>query len=805
MEQAYNFKSIEQRWQNHWSESQTYDCNTITDRPCYYCLAMFPYTSGEVHMGHARVYTISDLIARYERLQGKQVLQPIGWDSFGLPAENAARKHKTHPNIWTQKNIQSMGQSLKQLGFAYDWKRSFATCDPDYYRWQQWLFIQMFNKGLVYKKDAWVNWDPVDQTVLANEQVIDGRGWRSDALVERKKIGQWFCKISDYADRLLDDLDTLDQWPEAVKVMQRNWIGKSSGTLIHFKLDNHNGQIDTFTTRVDTLYGATYLAIAPDHPLAINLAKDDEALSKFLDSCRQQSTAEADLMTAEKKGYRTQLLAKHPLLDKTLPVWVANYVLSDYGTGAIMAVPAHDERDLDFAKLYALEVIQVIEGEGNHATLIHSDKANGLTPTQARAFINQQLTDMKAGEIQTTYRLRDWGISRQRYWGVPIPMIHCSDCGTCPAPEASLPIELPLDCDYGDGLNVLNQHESFKYTTCPKCQKPATRETDTFDTFFDSSWYYLYFVTQGTDCLTEPRFDHWLPVDTYVGGIEHAILHLLYARFIQKVLADLGLTDVQEPFKRLLSQGMVLKDGAKMSKSKGNVVVPSELINRYGADTVRFFMTFAAPPEQSLEWSDSGVEGCFRFLKRVHHHCMSWQSLLSTAEDHAMSTTGPGADLRREAHQLLQQVNRDMNKQQLNTVASGIMKLFSVCQQLAQLPGCRAADLKEVVLMLLRMLYPIAPHCASELWQVITGSDQIEAAGWPEVDQPLCESQSTFTCVIQVNGKTKGTTSLPLGTDKKTVEDMVKHMPAYQAILSQATIKKVIVVPNKLINFVIDR
>ena len=609
MTNIYQPESIEKQAQTFWDTEHTFKTDTkdsASRSENYYCLSMFPYTSGNIHMGHVRNYTIGDVKSRMKKMQGYNVLQPMGWDSFGLPAENAAIKNKSHPAIWTRQNISSMKEQLKRIGFAYDWSREMATCDSDYYRWQQWLFIEMYKKGLVYKKDAIVNWDPVDQTVLANEQVINGRGWRSNALVEQKKIAQWFCKITDYADRLQGELDTLDKWPEAVKLMQKNWIGKSTGASIDFQLKNSNDKLTVFTTRADTLFGATFMAIAADHPLAIELGKQDNAIQTFLDQCKKQSTAEADIQTAEKIGIKTPLVAINPINGEELPVWIANYILMNYGTGAIMAVPAEDERDHEFAQKYQIAVKTVFD---DNDCLINAGAFTGLKQQEATAAIIKKLDTEGCGKKSITYRLRDWGISRQRYWGVPIPMVHCDTCGTVPEDQANLPVKLPENIDYQYGESLLENCEDFIKVKCPICGKPSKRETDTIDTFFESSWYYHYFISQGKDGITSKNNDHWMGVDLYIGGIEHAILHLLYARFIQKVLMDLSLTEVPEPFSQLLSQGMVLKDGAKMSKSKGNVISPDALIEQYGADTIRLFIIFAAPPTQDLDWSDGGVEG----------------------------------------------------------------------------------------------------------------------------------------------------------------------------------------------------
>lgn len=763
---------------------------------------MFPYTSGQAHVGHVRNYTIGDVISRYQFMQGKTVLQPFGWDSFGLPAENAAIKNKSHPATWTQKNIASMKGQIKRLGYAYDWDREFATCDPEYYRWQQWLFIQMFKNDMVYQKEAWVNWDPVDQTVLANEQVINGRGWRSDALVERKKILQWFCKITEFSDDLLSDLQSLPLWPEQVKRMQENWIGKSEGASILFDIEDQDQPLEVFTTRADTLYGATFLALSPEHPLSRHYAQTQPEIQAFIDACRVQSTAEADLATAEKQGIFTGKYGIHPLTGKKVALWIANYILMDYGTGAIMAVPAHDERDLAFAEKYSIPVIQVIDETQEEPILIDSDSMTGLTSSAAKQAITDKLETLGKGKMVLQYRLRDWGISRQRYWGVPIPMVHCPTCGVVPEKEENLPVSLP-DIDYVYGESTLAQQPDFYQTQCPQCQGPAKRETDTFDTFFDSSWYYHYFITQSQTSMIGHDNDQWMPVDMYIGGIEHAILHLLYARYIQKVLVCLGLSNHKEPFKQLLSQGMVLKDGAKMSKSKGNVVDPSDLIDRYGADTLRLFIIFAAPPEQNLEWSDGGVEGAHRFLKRIWHFAHTHQELIAQADNMEITPESPHIEVLAEVHTLLATIARDINKQQLNTVASGAMKLFQVLQKIPA-DHQHSALLRYVFMTLLQVINPVTPHISHTLWQELAlSATPIEKSAWPEPRDDIIAACRTIQLTVQINGKTKGQISVDGSQDEASILGLLTSHDKYGSFFQNKTVKKTILVPNKLISIVL--
>jgi leucyl-tRNA synthetase len=724
MDQQYNPSTVEEEAQHYWEESLSFQATDDLAKEKFYCLCMFPYPSGHLHMGHVRNYTLGDVIARYQRMLGKNVLQPMGWDAFGLPAENAAIKNQIPPAKWTYDNINYMRVQFKRLGFAYDWKREFATCTPQYYRWEQWFFLRLYEKGLVYKSSSTVNWDPVDQTVLANEQVINGHGWRSGALIEQREIPQWFLKITAYAEELLNGLNELTEWPEQVVAMQRNWIGRSEGVEVYFGVVGQPDLLEVYTTRPDTLMGVTYLAISPQHPLALKAAVSNPALSKFIEECKHTSVAEATLATLEKRGCDTSFKATHPLTGETIPVWAANFVVIDYGTGAVMAVPAHDERDHEFATRYQLPIVPVIvptknkndstnnndntkSNDGKNNTewdfkkaaytepgiLIHSGEFTGLLSEQAKKDIANQLILQKKGESKINYRLRDWSVSRQRYWGTPIPIINCSRCGTVPVPYEDLPVLLPEEVTFSEAGSPLKAMPSFYQTTCPRCHQPAERETDTFDTFMESSWYYARFACPDQDqAMLDDRAKYWTPVDQYVGGIEHAILHLLYARFFHKLMRDEGLLNSNEPFTRLLTQGMVLKDGAKMSKSKGNTVDPQSLIAQYGADTVRLFIIFASPPEQNLEWSDSGVEGCHRFLKKLWAFAFNHQEKIQTLnlleKENFLPTidwskTSPNLqETRRKLYENLRQAHFDFERIQLNTVVSASMKIFNLLSEL---------------------------------------------------------------------------------------------------------------------------
>ncbi len=820
MDISYIPQEIEEQAQQYWVKKQSFNVAEDLNKEKFYCLSMFPYPSGSLHMGHVRNYTIGDVIARFQRALGKNVLQPIGWDAFGLPAENAAIKHGIPPAEWTKKNIASMKAQFLRLGNAYDWRREITTCSPEYYRWEQWFFIRLFEKGLVYKKNAVVNWDPVDQTVLANEQVVDGRGWRSGALIERKEISQWFIKITAYADELLNDLDTLTGWPEQVKQMQRHWIGRSDGAMVYFNVEGFAKRLKIYTTRVDTLMGATYLAVAPDHPLAKQAASNNPTVQTFIDSCQGIRTAEADMATMEKAGVDTGMKAIHPITGDALPIWVANYVLMQYGSGAVMAVPAHDQRDFEFAAQYSLPIKEVIQStEPKNAksamtdsgVLIHSGQFDGLTTPEALKSITQYLETHDAGKACVNYRIRDWGVSRQRYWGTPIPMILCDDCGPVPVPMEQLPITLPEQVAFTGSGSPLAQCPEFLHTTCPKCHQEAHRETDTFDTFMESSWYYARFACKGQDsAMLDDRAKYWTPVDQYIGGIEHAVMHLLYARFFHKLMRDEGLVNSNEPFLSLLTQGMVLKDGHKMSKSLGNTVDPNHLIDTYGADTARLFVMFAAPPEQSLEWSDAGVEGAHRFLKRLWAFAFQHQKLLQDVnqtvfdDNHNIPWNECEKRLKQSrlvVHQTLSQINHDYERHQFNTVVSGCMKLFNEVNTYDIKTEEDGYYIHSVISIILRLLAPITPHICHHLWMELGFERAIIDAPWPKVDKNALKADEA-DYVIQVNGKLRAQFTASTDTsDDELIQLAKEHVVAF---IDGKEIKKAIVVGHRqLINFVI--
>ena len=813
-EHHYNPQNIEKKVQAYWQANHTFAATETPTKEKFYCLCMLPYPSGQLHMGHVRNYTIGDVITRYHRMQGKNVLQPMGWDAFGLPAENAAFKHNVPPAQWTRDNIETMKRQLKSLGYGYDWDREIATCDPEYYRWEQWFFTRLFKKGLAYKKKALVNWDPVDHTVLANEQVVDGRGWRSGAKVERREISQWFLKITHYAEELLQDLDTLDQWPAQVRTMQRNWIGRSEGVELHFALEDDPSQpITVYTTRPDTLPGVTYVAIAPQHPIAQAAATHNPAIKDFIQQCGHTKLAEADMATLEKAGIDSNVKAINPITNERVPVWIANFVLMEYGTGAVMSVPAHDERDHAFALKYGLPIRPVIgskqQEDWDHkksaftekGILINSGKYNGLTSEEAFHVIADALQGSNKGHRKIHYRLRDWGVSRQRYWGAPIPIIHCPQCGSVPVPDEDLPVLLPPNVDMHNPSATLRNIPAFYETTCPTCQGKAHRETDTFDTFMESSWYFLrYTCAQAQDTMVDPRANYWGPVDQYIGGIEHAVMHLLYARFFQKLMRDEGLVTASEPFTRLLTQGMVLKDGAKMSKSKGNVVDPQGLIDTYGADTVRLFIMFAAPPEQSLEWSDAGVAGAFRYLKRLWQFVQTHRHLLQAPSTDTASCSS--AELRCAFHETLKKALFDYERQQFNTVVSACMNLLNLLETLMKNNCDNPHLLKEGVSILLRLLYPIAPHITHTLWQECGyGTDIIEAP-FPAPDESALVTDEV-TLVVQVNGKRRASITVSTSADDTTLKALAMGDPRVQGQVGDKPIKKCIVVPGKLVNIVL--
>ncbi|MBU6467524.1 MAG: leucine--tRNA ligase [Betaproteobacteria bacterium] len=810
MDQQYHPTQIEKELQEEWDRQNTHRATEHSDKPKYYCLSMFPYPSGKLHMGHVRNYTIGDVLARSHKMKGFNVLQPMGWDAFGLPAENAALKNQVAPAQWTYQNIEAMKAQLKSLGLAIDWQREIATCKPDYYRWEQWLFVQLFKKGIIYRKTGTVNWDPVDETVLANEQVIDGRGWRSGALVEKREIPMYYLKITDYAEELLNELDHLDGWPEQVKTMQRNWIGKSQGVNVEFTYAHDTNQkLKVFTTRADTLYGVTYVAVAAEHPLALQAAQSNQDIAHFIEECRLGGVAEADLATQEKKGMDTGLCVIHPLTGQPIPVWIANYVLMGYGEGAVMAVPAHDQRDFEFATKYNLPVKVVVQPQGEELTLplneafsddgfiINSEDFTGRSSVEVRHKMALVLEALESGKTHIQYRLRDWGISRQRYWGCPIPIINCPTCGNIPVPEDQLPVVLPENVVMTGVGSPIKKDPLFYQTTCPNCHGAAQRETDTMDTFVESSWYYARFACpdQSLSMLDE-RANYWLPVDQYVGGIEHAILHLLYARFFNKLMRDVGLVSHSEPFKRLLTQGMVLKDGAKMSKSKGNTVDPQALIDQYGADTARFFIIFTSPPEQSLEWSDSGVAGAHRFLRRLWNFAVEFKN---SKDRRALVLGQPMGELRFELHSVLKQANYDLDKQQFNTVASAAMKLLNILDKTWQKDDQLT---EEGLSILLRLLAPITPHLCESLWRHLNFGDSVFENPWPIHDEKALV-RNTIELMIQVNGKLRGSMMISTSATKEEIESLALGNDNVQKHLEGKVVKKVILVPNKLINIVI--
>ncbi len=886
---AYRPAEIESAAQAHWAARGTFVASESSTKPKFYCVSMLPYPSGVLHMGHVRNYTINDMMYRYLRMNGYNTLMPMGWDAFGLPAENAAMKSGVPPAKWTHDNIAYMKKQMQAVGLAIDWSRELATCKPDYYRWNQWLFLKMLEKGIAYKKTGVVNWDPVDQTVLANEQVIDGRGWRSGAPVEKREIPMYYLRITDYADELLDNLDTMTGWPERVRTMQANWIGRSEGVRFAF---THNirdtsgkaigdGKLWVFTTRADTIMGATFCAVAAEHPLAAHAATTNAQLATFIAECKRGSVIEADVATMEKKGMATGLAVTHPLTGDAVPVWVGNYVLMSYGEGAVMGVPAHDERDLEFANKYGLPVKQVIavkDADANRlpysATVwqewyadkergvcIDSGKYDGLNYKAAVDAIAADLKAMGLGNKQVTYRLRDWGISRQRYWGTPIPIIHCPACGDVPVPEKELPVVLPEDCVPDGTGNPLAKRADFVNTTCPKCDAPAKRETDTMDTFVDSSWYYMRYACPGAATVVDERNEYWNPMDQYIGGIEHAILHLLYARFWTKVMRDLGLVKFDEPITRLMTQGMLLnhnyfrrndkggieyfspadidvqfgadgriaggklrRDGmaveyggvSKMSKSEGNGVDPQELIAAYGADTARMFVMFAGPPEESALWSDSGVEGAHRFIKRLWAFAHARAAGLAQAPANVDWARAPEPlrAVRRELHLVLKQADYDYRRVQYNTVVSAGMKMLNALESAPFDGNGASAELaREGLSLLLRMLNPVVPHVTHALWQDLGYAGDIVDAAWPRVDAAAL-AQDEIELVLQVNGKLRGKLRVAADAETATIKEaaiawmhaqraLAKNLP--EADAETLVVEKVIVVPNRLVNVVLPR
>lgn len=813
---TYDPKTVESEAQSYWLSDRTFIADENKPGKKFFSLCMFPYPSGNIHMGHVRNYSIGDAIVRYKKMCGRNVLQPMGWDAFGLPAENAAIKNNTHPAKWTYKNIEIMRTQLMQMGYGYDWTREISTCTPDYYKWEQWLFLKLFEKNLAYKKKSVVNWDPVDQTVLANEQVINGRGWRSDALIEKKEISQWFLKITDYAEQLLDDLENLDEWPVQVKTMQKNWIGKSEGVQISFNLKNSKDVVEVFTSRPDTIYGCSFIAIAPDHSIAINLSRDNPDIESFTKKCKQTSTAESDFATIKKDGVNTGLVAIHPLSGEEIPIWLANYILSDYGTGAIMGVPAHDERDNEFAKLFNLEIKPVIIPENNDAPLVNelfcdtgilvnSNEFDSYTSKEAKSKIIKKLEALGCGSAKVNYRLRDWGVSRQRYWGAPIPIIYCETCGTLPVPETDLPVKLPEDFNFTDKTNVLKNIPEFYNVECPSCGKNAVRETDTFDTFVESSWYSARFSCpdQESEMLDE-RANYWAPVDLYIGGIEHAILHLLYARFIHKVMRDEGLIKSNEPFTRLFTQGMVLKDGSKMSKSKGNVVNPQDYINSYGADTLRLFMLFSAPPEQQLEWSDSGVEGAYRFIKKLWNTVMRHVNREIKFKEPNNSPNADYTNLRCKLHETLEKVTEVMEtKFTFNTAIASIMELLNTYNKHLLNEKLDHEISQEILEHVVIMLSPIIPHVTHVLWNKLGHKDGLIHTPWPQVDTSAIYKEN-ITLIVQVNGKLRAKHIVKVGTSNDDITTSIFNLKEVKRHIEGKQISRTIIIPDKLVNIVTD-
>ncbi len=862
MQEQYNHKTLEPAVQRFWDEQKTFEVTEDPEREKYYCLSMFPYPSGVLHMGHVRNYTIGDVIARFQRMQGKNVLQPMGWDAFGLPAENAAIKNKTAPAAWTYRNIDYMRSQLKSMGLGIDWSRELATCTPEYYRWEQWFFTHLYEKGLVYRKKSSVNWDPVDQTVLANEQVVDGRGWRSGALVEQREIDQWFLKITAYADELLDELDRMPGWPQQVRTMQENWIGRSEGVELQFGLEGSKDSLSVFTTRPDTLMGVTYMGVAAQHPLALKAAQKNPELAAFIEECKLASVAEADMATMEKKGMATGIMALHPLTGDEIPVWVANFVLMSYGSGAVMAVPGHDQRDWEFAKKYDLPIMQVIAPVDGHdidldeaaftdkGVLVDSGVYDGMSSAEAFEAIAAALHSKGTGSKQVNYRLRDWGVSRQRYWGCPIPMIYCDSCGVLPVPAADLPVLLPEDVVFDEtGGSPIKRMPEFYETTCPSCQGAARRETDTFDTFFESSWYFArYTCADNNEAMLDERANYWLPADQYIGGIEHAILHLLYARFFHKLMRDASLLESDEPFTNLLTQGMVLADtfyrekengsqdwispadvsvqrdekgritGAvlssdgepvlsggmtKMSKSKNNGADPQMMIDRYGADTLRLFSMFAAPPDQSMEWSDSGVEGAQRFLRRL------WKQVFEHVSAGLVDMRAPLGKLnseqqalRRKLHQTLEKVTDDMNRRHtFNTAIAANMELLNDIARFTDETATGRQIRQEALQMIVMLLSPVTPHICHALWQALGHSVPLIDARWPEVDESALV-QHTLELIVQVNGRVRGKIQVDASASEGEIQTAALENVNVQRFLVDISVEKVIVVKGRLVNIV---
>jgi leucyl-tRNA synthetase len=864
MEERYRPAAIEEKWQRFWAEREAFRAGEDPAKPKYYVLEMFPYPSGRIHMGHVRNYSIGDVVARYKRMRGFDVLHPMGWDAFGLPAENAAIEREVHPEAWTRENILYMKTQLQRMGLSYDWEREIATCDPEYYRWNQWIFLQFYKKGLAYKKDSFVNWCPSCETVLANEQVVDGACWRCDSAVVQKELEQWFFRITDYAEELLQDLDKLEGWPDKVLIMQRNWIGKSTGAEIDFPLVGHEGVLRIFTTRADTIFGATFVSLAVEHPLAPALARgtaQEQAVAEFIERIGKISQARRGEDDAEKEGVFTGAYCRNPFTGENIPIYLANFVLMEYGTGAVMAVPAHDQRDFEFARKYQLPIRVVIqpldraltpdamtEAYVDEGVMVQSGEFSGLANIAGKEKIATHAEAKGWGKKETRYRLRDWGVSRQRYWGTPIPIIYCEKCGTVPVPEADLPVELPKDVPFtGKGGSPLRESKAFSVVSCPQCDGPARRETDTMDTFVDSSWYFLRYTSARFDRapFDPAQADRWMPVDQYIGGVEHAVLHLLYARFFTKALRDLGLTKVDEPFTNLLTQGMVSKetyrcpehgwlfpgdligsekDGwqcaqcsrtvtigrvEKMSKSKKNIIDPEDLISRYGADTARLFTLFAAPPEKDLEWSDQGVEGAYRFLSRLWRLIVQerpiWENVGAASEDGELSAEL--RDLRRAVHRTIKKVSEDIEQRfHFNTAIAAIMELFNALSAAAQRgdrSSASAAVRRDGLETVVLLLAPFVPHVASELWQELGHGDRIDQVAWPVYSAAALEEEQLLI-IVQVNGKVRGKITVPADMTQERIESDALRDPKVAGLLDGKKVRRVVYVPRRLVNIVLE-
>ena len=848
----YNFKETEAKWQSIWEDRKCFAVTEDRDKPKYYVLEMFPYPSGRIHMGHVRNYTLGDVVARYKRARGFNVLHPMGWDAFGLPAENAAIANNVHPALWTHENIDTMRSQLKSMGLSYDWGRELATCDQTYYRHEQKMFLDFLDQGLVYRKESWVNWDPVENTVLANEQVIDGKGWRSGADVEKRLLSQWFMKITAFAQELLEDLEPLERWPNRVRLMQEKWIGRSEGACMYFDFENRDDRVEVYTTRPDTIFGASFCALSPNHPLSQELAADDTGLEAFIAECGRTGTSEAAIETAEKIGFDTGLRVRHPFIaDSTLPVYVANFVLMEYGTGAIFGCPAHDQRDLDFARKYDLDVIAVVAPKGQEdfsvdteafiddGVMINSDFLNGLVVADAKAKIIDRLEADGAGLKAVNYRLRDWGISRQRYWGCPIPVVHCPGCGIVPVPEAGLPVVLPDDVELGEAGNPLERHPTWKYVDCPTCAKPAQRETDTFDTFFESSWYFARFCSPHAEgALDRDAVDYWLPVDQYIGGIEHAVLHLLYSRFFTRALNKCGYLGIKEPFEGLLTQGMVchetykdaagnwllpeeveldgdkpaLRDGGgpvtvgrseKMSKSQKNVVDPESIIDAYGADTARLFMLSDSPPERDLDWTDSGIEGAWRYANRLWRLINQPEkefSKINAEKPEAIS--GAALATEKAIHITIASVSSDLDKFHFNKAVARIRELTNTLDALEPQQDGAAWVRRHGLEVAICLIGPMMPHLAEDLWHSLGHETLLADTAWPVADPNLLVENSV-TIAVQVNGKLRGTLELAKDSDQKSTEEAALSLHNVASAIGDKPIRKVIIVPNRIVNVVI--